>query len=314
MSFEYKELTTTVWSEVRNSINNHSIFGNLDYLTCFEKAYHFDKKLVAIYDGDHPYLLISFFVKKKQIVCPNYHFFQFVWEREDLSWRRLMIWEFLLTELKNKYRHIHFRLPISVNDVRIFEWEGFNYRLKHTYIKVFDDKPYHQNLKRILAKSNTYTYTTNTDWDKVWHRHEVDMRSFMLSHSFVANAIAYFKSLQQQKLITTYNIYKDGLFLSSIVAVVDSAEKKAYFPLIGKIDVSQSGASAHLYDYTLAQLKKEGIVTVDLYGANIKTIARFKHKFEPKLTTFFEVRYSARQNMALSLINNIKAVVKKVIR
>lgn len=314
MSLQYKELTTTAWSEVRTSINNYSVFGNLDYLTCFENAYHFDKKLVAIYDGNHPYLLISFFAKKRQIVCPNYHFFQFVWERENLSWRRLMVWEFLLKELKKQYNYIHFRLPASVNDVRVFEWEGFNYQLKHTYVKVFDDKPYHQNLKRILSKSSIYTYATNTDWDKVWHTHKADMHSFMLSHSFINKAIACFKTLQQQNLITTYNIYKDGAFLSSIVAVVDGARQKAYFPLIGKIDVSQSGASTHLYNYALTQLKNEGVAMVDLYGANIKSIARFKHKFEPELTTFFEVTYSARKNALLNLISSIKMVVKKIIR
>jgi len=315
MGFQYKELTATEWIEMRSGINDQSVFGDLDYLTCFEKAYRIDKKTIAVFEKEKLCLLISFFEQKKQIVCPNHYFFQFVWEGENLtSWRRLMVFEFLIAELKIRYKHIHLRLPIGINDIRAFEWAGFTYHLKHTYIKKLDDRPYHQNLKRILAKQYSYTFACNINWDEVWYKHESDLKSFMLSSTFISKSISLFKKLQKQQYITSYNIYQGGKLLSSIIALIDRNQKKAYFPLIGKIELSKSGAAAHLYNYAFSQLKKEGILEVDLYGANMKSIARFKHKFEPELESFFEVKYNSGKNAFVEMKGKLKEVVKKIVR
>lgn len=315
MGFEYKALTTTEWSKELTGIAKQSVFGNLNYLDSLEKAYIVSKKLVGVYENGKALLLISFFESKNSVVCPNHYFFQFVWEKEGaLSWRRIMVWEFLIDELKKRYSKIHFRLPISVNDARPFEWAGFKCQLKHTYIKTLDDKPYHQNLKRILAKKHDYSFAAQTDLEAVWLKHEADLGAFLLSASFVSKAIAHFKQLQQQELVTTYNIYTENRLLSSIIVLIDRFEQKAYFPLIGKIDQSQSGAAVYLYDYAFSQLKKEGIAEVDLYGANMKTIARFKHKFEPELKSFFEVKYNRSTNILIEMKGKLKEVVKKIVR
>ncbi|WP_113662260.1 hypothetical protein [Pedobacter nanyangensis] len=315
MEFEYKALTANEWSEVLADIANRSVFGNLSYLESFEQAYGVGKKLVGVYADSKPYLLITFFEDKGRIVCPNHYYFQFVWEKESsASWRKIMVWEFLMNELKKRYSQIHFRLPLSVHDVRPFEWAGFTYQLKHTYIKTLDERPYHQNLKRILAKKHNYTFGTQTDDKLVWSKHRGDLKAFLFSASFISKTIAYFEILQQKELVATYNIYADGGLLSSIIVLIDKHEQKAYFPLIGKIDLAQSGAAAYLYDYAFSQLKKQGIKQVDLYGANMKSIARFKHKFEPELERFFEVEYNHSANVLVGLKSKLKEVAKKIVR
>jgi hypothetical protein len=315
MGFEYKALTATEWTEELAAIAKQSVFGDLNYLDSFEKAYSVDKRMVGIFENGKVQLLISFFESKKNVVCPNHYFFQFVWEKENVfSWRRIMVWEFFIEELKTKYSKIHFRLPVTVNDVRPFEWAGFKYQLKHTYIKTLDDRPYHQNLKRILAKKHNYSFATQADFAEVWLKHQADLQSFLFSASFISRTISCFKLLQQQEFVTSYNIYIGGQLLSSIIVLVDKVQKKAYFPLIGKIDQSQSGAAAYLYDYAFSQLKMEGIEEVDLYGANMKTIARFKHKFEPELKSFFEVRYDNRGDSLTEVKRKLKEVVKKIVR
>lgn len=314
MGFEYKALTATEWSKELTGIANQSVFGDLNYLGSFERAYTVNNKLVGVYEDGKTLLLISFFESKNHVVCPNHYFFQFVWEKENtLSWRRIMVWEFLIDELKKRYAKIHFRLPISVNDARPFEWAGFKCQLRHTYVKTLDDKPYHQNLKRILAKKHDYSFATQTDFEAVWLKHKADLEAFLLSASFVSKTISYFKQLQQKELIITYNIYKEDKLLSSIIVLIDRSQQKAYFPLIGKID-QESGAAAYLYDYAFSQLKMEGIKEVDLYGANMKSIARFKHKFEPELKSFFEVKFNRRTNILVGMKGKLKEVVKKIVR
>ncbi len=315
MGFEYKALTTAEWTKGLTAIAKQSVFADLNYLESFERVYTVNKKLVGIYENGKALLLISFFENKNRVVCPNHYFFQFVWEKEDaLSWRRIMVWEFLIDELKKRYSKIHFRLPISVNDARPFEWAGFKCLLKHTYVKTLDNRPYHQNLKRILAKKHEYHFAAQTDFEAVWLKHQTDLEAFLLSTSFVSKAITQFKELKQKELITTYNIYKEHKLLSSIIVLIDRFEQKAYFPLIGKIDQSESGAAAYLYDYAFSQLKMEEITQVDLYGANMKTIARFKHKFEPELKSFFEVKYNRRANVLIEMKGKLKEVVKKMVR
>ena len=315
MGFEYKGLTATEWTRELTGIANQSVFADLNYLDSFENAYAVNKELIGIYENDKIHLLISFFDSKNRVICPNHYFFQFVWEKENtLSWRRIMVWEFLIEELKKRYSKIHFRLPITVDDIRPFEWAGFKCQLKHTYIKVLDERPYHQNLKRILAKKHDYTFASQTDFAEVWSKHQADLESFLFSASFISKTVSFFKLVQQQGLVVTYNIYTEGRLLSSIIVLIDKAQKKAYFPLIGKIDQSQSGAAAYLYDYTFSQLKKEGIEEVDLYGANMKTIARFKHKFEPELKSFFEVRYDSRFKGFSEMKSKLKEVVKRIVR
>lgn len=315
MGFEYKALTATEWNRELTGIANQSVFGNLNYLDSFEKAYRVEKQLIGVFENGKAHLLISFFESKNCVICPNHYFFQFVWEKENMrSWRSIMVWEFFVEELKKRYSKIHLRLPITVNDVRPFEWAGFKYHLKHTYVKVLDDRPYHQNLKRILAKKHNYSFSAQTDFAEVWSKHQADLESFLFSASFISKTISFFKLVQQQELVVTYNIYTEGRLLSSIIVLIDKAQKKAYFPLIGKIDQSQSGAAAYLYDYAFSQLKKEGIEEVDLYGANMKTIARFKHKFEPELKSFFDVRYDSRFKGLAEMKSKLKEMVKRIVR
>ncbi len=315
MGFQFKELIDSEWTELCNSIGNISVFGDPVYLDCFERAYHVKKKLIVILDKEQPCLLFSFFEKAREIVCPNQYFFQFLWEKEEkTSWRRLMVLEFMIAELKARYHSIHLRLSITMDDVRVFEWEGFKYNLKYTYIKRLDNLTYHQNLKRILVKSNSYRFATNIDWEDVWSKHDADMKSFQFSSEFISKTISCFRKLQYGQFVKTYNIYQQGKLLSSIIAVVDKAQRKAYFPLIGKIDLSHSGAAVYLYDYVFSELKNDGFLYVDLYGANMKSIARFKHKFDSELVSFFEVKYNRRTASLAKSITKLKQLVKKVVR
>lgn len=299
MDFKYRILDNNEWNNIRANLSESSVFGNTEFLSAFSDSYKIRYELSCIFYKDDPIILLAYFVKGNNIVIPHHYYFQYLWlknQDSEESWILLEGFSFLIKQLQKKYVNIDFRLPIDIKDVRPFIWNDFSVIIKYTYVKSLLNLGYHHNIKRILKKQNlNYSFKKNEDWPLVWEHHNKDFEAFGIRLRLRKKYLNYFEKMLRLGIIDTYNAYNNGVFISSIITITDKPGKKAYFPLIGTVDGHyKDGLAVKLYDYTLSELKSSGIDEVDLYGANMKSIARFKSKFNPELVQFYEVRYRKR--------------------
>ncbi|MGI8908630.1 MAG: GNAT family N-acetyltransferase [Candidatus Sumerlaeaceae bacterium] len=83
---------------------------------------------------------------------------------------------------------------------------------------------------------------------------------------------------------------KDGKLISFITAL--HFKEVAYYAVASTLpDHLQSGVSSLMIWRLAEMLRKDGIKKLDLVGANIPSIARFKEGFDPILRTFYQAEY-----------------------
>ncbi len=316
MSYKYQEIDIERWCEITKE-GEVGVFGSKEFLLTTAEVYKYNFLFCLVTYNGNSILTVPLFTHKSKVTFPNHYFYQFVWQNEweKESWSVLDAWDVLLKQLQSKYTEIKIRLPISVTDSRPFIWNNFDINIKYTYIKTLVDLCYHQNIKRIVKKEKVeYTFKKNCDWDENWKFHNEDLNSFGVRVIHKSSYMKYFKGLKDSGLVQVFNAYHNNVFLSSILVIIDRRLKTAYFPLIGTADGHyKSGLPAMLYNYTLTELKSEGFETVDLVGANIRNIAKYKSKFLPTLFPFFEVSYSKRAVFAKTKILKIKKIIGKIL-
>ncbi len=305
MSYNYQEFRDYVPEDL---FIEPSLFGSEKFLRIISNIYECDIKYAGVFFKDKPVLLIPLLIKNKKVVSPNHYFYQFIWINSSIinSWSQIEAMDFFLEQLIKRYKSIKFKLPPDLMDVRPFIWRDFKINLKFTYIKNLRLLDYHQNIKRILKKKlDDFSFHMDDDWNQVWVLHSNNLLDFGLSNIKIEKIISMMKKLKDNNFLHTFNISYRGVFVTSIISVIDVKCGIAYFPLIGTTtNYSEKGLSAHLYDFTFSKLIELGINDVDLMGANMKSISRFKNKFNPELRHYYEVSYNKK------IINfNIKRIL-----
>jgi len=295
VSYNYQEFIDYVPEDL---FIEPSLFGSEKFLRIISNVYECDIKYAAVFFKGKPVLFMPLLIKNKRVISPNHYFYQFIWINSNIinSWSQIEAMDFFLEQLIKRYKSIKFKLPPDLVDVRPFIWRDFKIASKFTYIKDLNSLDYHQNIKRILKRNiNDFSFQKDEDWDKVWVLHFNNLLGFGLRKSRVEKIISMMKKLKDNNFLHTFNISYRGVFVTSIISVIDVKCGIAYFPLIGTTtNYSEKGLSAHLYDLTFSKLIELGINDVDLMGANMKSISRFKNKFNPELRHYYEVSYKKK--------------------
>lgn len=297
MGYKYQEIDISKWYEI-NKKSGMGVFGGEDFLYTTAQIFQYNVVFCLILFNEKPVLSVPLFTKNKKVVFPNHYFYQYIWQSEigKESWLILDAWDLLLKELQLRYNKIKIRLPVSVNDIRPFIWNEFKITAKFTYFKNLQDLNYHTNINRILKKESIgYSFKKNCNWEENWAFHYADLKKLGIRGVYLNDYIKYFKSFNKETKVQVFNAYYNDVFLTSIVSIIDENIKTAYFPLIGTAAGHyNSGLPTMLYNYAFSELKSEGMDGVDLFGANLKSIAKYKSKFLPNLEVFYEVCYSKR--------------------
>lgn len=319
MEFKFQILSPDEWAHYSSLYNCDTLKAGKSFLNSLADTYNLKILHVAIKQKEDLCILTSFLIKDKRILSPNHYYYQFFWQNPDKSqWHHTEVLYFLLDELKKSYKTINIRLPITIKDIRPFKWQGFTIEIRYTLVKYLNDGKLHKNLSRILKNdinANGYKFETNTFWKESLAFHNKELKNFKFAKTYIQQVIRWFSALQQANLAYTFNVFYKDEFVSSIIAIVDEKDKKAYFPLIGTVkEHSSKGISSFLYQYALNQLKDFGVEKVDLYGADMREIATFKQKFEPELQNFYVAKYSAYDNKLQNLTMYLKTFVKKIVR
>lgn len=314
MGYNFLNIEINDWESFINQYTEVSVFGTEAFLKATASVYNYNLDIKVVSFNNKPILAVPLFTQGNKVVSPNHYYYQFMWEKETSkeSWTQIEAWDFLLKELKKKYKQIKLRLPPSIQDVRPFMWNNFNVTIRYTYEKDLKELKYNENINRIISKKqNDYTFKKNCDWDTNWSFHKIDLLNFGIRNKSVNLFLKYFEILASKNLIQVFNTYYKNKFLTSIVTIIDNKHKIAYFPLIGTSKVhSKNGLSTLLYHFAISQLRNDNIKIVDFCGANLKSISKYKNKFLPQLTTYYEVSYFRN----IAFLNFIQKFIKDFLK
>ncbi|SOD11700.1 hypothetical protein [Pedobacter xixiisoli] len=263
-------------------------------------------------------IIISFiaFTKGQRLFQPIHFFYSAFWVDSGLSDRvyAASLFEFI-EELKKRYKNIHITLPIEIKDIRPFLWQGFSVENRYTYLKQTNELSYGKYMERKLGKAEELPLK--------FVEEKIDaaaidlnlglLKKLSFSKTSLKDIKELLKSLSSTTYLVSFNVYLDEKLLISDILLKDEEHHLIYEILKNSLkgeDNIQSIAYHRLFQY----YAKEGFSVIDLMGADMQSISKFKAGFNPTLTPHFVVKYSWVKNATSKLKTSAKTIVKGLIR
>ena len=289
-----EELSQEEWTGLCKRINFETVFGQADFLEVYCKVYNVMPRFFVVKEHRTPRAALACFSTSGSIVLPTHYFFNPVWldknQGEIILNRALQI---LLTYLKKSFTRISLRLPVEVEDIRPFYWQGFEGKTAYTYLKNLQNLSYHLNINRILKKQCPYTFKIDLWSSSLEEFHKRDLISFGFRKRTIYRVFQSFKQLHEQGKMLIVNAYEGSNLVGSDVLLLDLNERKAYMFFISKSHGHyKGGLHAYLYNFIFSYLGNEGYKEIDMFGADYESISIYKSKFNPRLIHYYEVKYS----------------------
>jgi len=260
---------------------------------------------------------ISTFEKNGKIVTPNHFLRTGFWINPNYSdIHKLTFLKEMLGQLTSIYSSIKFHLPVEINDIRPFVWNGFKFNLMHTYEKNLNSENYHTNILRMLKKPDPgFSFTTlEADFSNVLKLHQRDFYRFGIRRRNVKRYVPLLQKLRDNGFLIDLNLKIDDEIVASNLVLLNKLQKKAYIVLIAKSEKwYQFGTHAKIYHHSFKFLEKEGYIVADLFGADLPGFALFKLKFTVELKHYYQVYYSEGAYLKRKIIFKFKNVLKKIL-
>ena len=309
----FQELSESDWNQF---IAQHPDAGVFDLPSCLKATaavYHAKINYFAYLKNNQILVAIAVFVKDDKIIVPHHYYrssFLILKDQNPLVINQAII--ALLTTLKERTKSIQIALPLNIQDIRPFIWTDFQPQIRYTYIKELETLDYHENINRNIKKAekNQFTYAYDTDYEASLRLHQQDLKLFGISTAQNEQLSELFKQWIATGLLKSFNAYKDGVLIASNLLLCDEKQNIAYKLMISTSVYNELGVQSALYDYTFQLLKEKGFQKVDLYGANMQSIADFKGKFNPELHSFFVLTYSAKRKWLKPIYKVLDYLIK----
>jgi hypothetical protein len=191
-------------------------------------------------------------------------------------------------------------LPPDVEDVRPWSWLGFSVGVAYTYLM---DLPFDAVLadggsRRTTDKAAKLGMTVETvrDVESVIECLTDTVERKGLSHGMGLRDLRSVASLLDSDNLRMYTCFDHRGRAASSVVVLHAPGTRAV-GLVGgtKAQYLADGAGYRIWPYVFDDLSAAGATGLDLCGANIPTVARFKARWGARLVPTYHVRtYSAR--------------------
>ncbi|MFC5283381.1 hypothetical protein [Pedobacter alpinus] len=265
------------------------------------------------YKNQSPIIAFALFERYNKIITPThgYPFYSGIWfiDKKDYD-IDLSDALHLLTE---KYKSISLILPPKIDDIRSFIWNGFKIINRYTYIKNCNDLSVKYDVKKNYKKAEklNFNLTIEESLGNEWINYKNLLLRIGYNSKYLISLETWINSLLKKKLVKFFKVSNsDKETLGSGIVLLNDASKKGYF-LLSFVDKSniQSEINSFLYIKIQKWLLENGFEFFDYLGANTKSIAEFKKRFNPKLQQYYIAKYSRSYNLSSS----IKKWFKKVI-
>ena len=202
--------------------------------------------------------------------------------------------------LSKRYNYIALQLEPSIEDIRPFMWLGWKSSANYTYeIDLSDikalwekmDKDAKYEINKARKNSIQIVHGDNMEqflilYEKTFAKHKSKVP---LNKEWIKDM---FKTLSKEKKCRLYyaKSSKEEI-ISSALTVWDN--KKAYY-LLAVSEPKVSIGSNYLLLWNVIDEMSKKFTVMDMVGANIPNIAKFKREFATKLTSYYTVeKYSS---------------------
>lgn len=294
------------------------LFFQIDFLRTTAKIFNAEVHCYSFEKKGKLLALGAFYVKGKKIITPESFSFTALWfddELNDLVY--LECADSLIQLLRANFNKISLRLDPKIKDLRPFIWSNFNVENKYTYIKKGYSEPHYSVSKNIAKLSENY-YSFKVE--------KVEMTSIMINIEFLkalgfSNVVrGFYKSLiidwEKLGFIKAFNVYKQTELICSNIAILDDNASKIYTILLNNVGLKEKYAHTFLYQSIINWGKKNNITEIDLCGANLPSVSKFKSYFNAELVSYYIVNFNSfNNNLAIFKIKihlNIKRISRKI--
>ena len=301
------EVSGETWNNYLISCNENSLFANLSFLqytaACFNVKVSF---YLWKEDNGAEILGFSVFSADKAIKAPtNFHSFLVVERdapnevKEDAFFQAIQI-------LKRKFNSITLKLLPEFKYIDTYSKLGFEINDRYTYEKRLDNLFYSRNITRIVnnGAQKNYMVTIACDFEKsftsIW---ESNKRYFLTADK--SRYFQFFFKLFWDGLVDVFDVYKNEIYVTSLLTIKDVKQQKVYTYLIGIPNKEMHlEAQTMLYRHCMSYYKTEGYLFCDMCGANLPNVAKYKAKFKGDLKLYRQVVYHS--GFRVKLINYVK--------
>nr|WP_162143062.1 hypothetical protein [Pedobacter glucosidilyticus] len=272
-----------------------------------------DAVYFVFFRNDLPQVAFALFEKNNKIILPNFYpLYSGIWlngSLEKLSLRDDFIKS--ISELKKIYKCIKISVPPDIQDLRAFIWNGFDVELRYTYLKNISAENYKRNVLKNYRKANNeydFEFIKSGLNDELWEGHVKQLSSIGFKNSNLISLRRWLIELEMVNLITTFRIgIKSKGYQGSGIVLLDKRWKNAGF-LLSHVPKTEyvSLTNAFLHVQINNWLSDNKFESIDYLGANTKSIADFKSRFNPQLKSYFIVTISiSRAKKILLWFKNI---------
>ncbi|MNO16718.1 hypothetical protein D3C76_64050 [compost metagenome] len=252
--------------------------------------------------GSEAFVESLFFINKRgKLYLPPLNPFQptiFHPSNTDKAYRLTRQWHdaanLMIQEIKHFGGAASLSLPPEITDIRPFLWNGFKTNVKYTYhLKL----PYCINtasteIRNRIKKANAQGYNSSlcNDMAEVYSCLLGTESRKGFSHHLSADDLRLAQQLFGSDCFRCYISYsKEGEPISTNVMIVDN--KRALWWIAGsKSEHLSNGVAQQSLFLAFQDLASAGVESIDLVGANIPSVAKYKANWGGDLIPYYQVR------------------------
>ncbi|MDQ8003183.1 MAG: hypothetical protein REI64_00210 [Pedobacter sp.] len=314
-------LSAEVW--MSTILKDRQLFFNekLEFVDAIAKSFLLETNYIVYVVRGKVVISLIAYSKGKKIIDPLYFIYSTFWVAKLKDTQYCTYVTDFLNSLTTSFTHISLNLNTNIVDVRPFSWCGFSTKNRYTYLKYLSNSEggYSADINRSVKEFQSL----GAKVDLLPISDDILTKNFgflrdngFFSSSEMVNVITSFRNLKGYNSVQLFGCYIDDQLFASSIVLLDDMSKVAYIAFVCKIERKVSGnhsMHAYLYDAMFSYFKKNGYENVDLLGANVYSIAKFKSKFTANLKVYYQVDYSATKNYISAFLSKLKRVVKKMI-
>lgn len=287
--------------------SNLPVWSHPAFMTAVARVHGLKTWHLCCFKGDILAALLPVYERNRlgirQLVCPPLAYYQplsiFV-EPGTLQPRQnsdhLQIASGIAEFLAKTFRRVTFNLGPESLDVRAFTWAGFKARPLYTYIWDTACPPEPgRNEQRKLKAAAAQGYAYHEEFDPEAFRALLAQLYQRKKHqrSFSDTALLVFlKELQPTGLLHQCNLHLDGRIVSSNI-VFGTGSGTAYAVIGASSENALKTGASSMQTVEMLAAFKDRYNRVDLCGANVPQVARFKAALGLQLRLFFRIEGSS---------------------
>lgn len=294
-----------------------SVYTNIEYMEITANVMQAQAVYYIFFRNEMPQIAFALFEKSRKIVLPKFYpLYSGVWLNGSLEKLNLRNDFFeSISILKSLYKSIKICLPPDIQDVRAFIWNGFDVKLRYTYIKNLIDLNFKSDvLKNYRLAIKDFKFIEELSLDKNWILFSDQLLKLGFNQQKLQQLYSWLFELSANNVIKIFSVKYFNEKLGGVgIVFLDQPQFQSGFLLsYGLKNERQSEINSMLYVSIHKWLSDNGFKQFDYFGANTLNIADFKSRFNPELKSYYVVNYSPISSYLKKIEVSLSKIFRKI--